>query len=577
MSKVLSIIPARGGSKGLPRKNIAVLGGRPLIAYSIESALRSKWAGKVVVSTEDIEISKVSRRYGADVLDRPEELAKDESSTISVVMHVLKTLEEDGYVPEVVVLLQPTTPLRTSQDIDAAVDLFMKSDCDSVVSVCEMGHSPYWSFEDKNGYLMPLFGEEYLHMRRQDLPPVYLPNGALFISRPEMLYRAKSFYSSRTLPYIMPPERSIDIDSATDLAEAELILKSQTIKVGIGSKMVGEGEPCFIIAEAGVNHNGSLEYAKKMIDTAKLAGADAVKFQNFTAEEIATSGAEKAEYQRETTCRDESQYDMLKKLELQEWEFRNLADYAKARDIIFMSTPFSSRGVDALEKIGVPAYKIASGEITNFPLLEYIAKKGKPVILSTGMSTLDEIDEALNTLRSAGAKEIILLHCITSYPAKMEEVNLTAMALLKSTFGLPIGLSDHTLGITAPIAAVALGACVIEKHFTLDRNLPGPDQKASLEPSALKALVTAVRDVEKALGNGFKQPTEDEEKIRLISRRSIVAGIEIPKGAILTEGMLALKRPGTGIAPKDLKKLVGKKAKKTIPIDHLIAWDMVER
>ncbi len=226
--KVLSIIPARGGSKGLPRKNIAMLGGKPLIAYSIESALRSRWSGRVVVSTEDAEISEVSRRYGSEVLERPEELARDDSSTISVVVHALQRLEKEGYIPEVVVLLQPTTPLRTSEDIDVAVDLFLKSDCESVVSVCEMEHSPYWSFEEKNGYLKPLFGEECLRKRRQDLPRVYLPNGALFISRPKTLFSAGSFYSSRTMAYIMPSERSVDIDSEMDLVKAEMILKKSS-------------------------------------------------------------------------------------------------------------------------------------------------------------------------------------------------------------------------------------------------------------------------------------------------------------------------------------------------------------
>jgi N-acetylneuraminate synthase/N,N'-diacetyllegionaminate synthase len=229
-----------------------------------------------------------------------------------------------------------------------------------------------------------------------------------------------------------------------------------------------------------------------------------------------------------------------------------------------------------LEEIGVLAYKIASGEITNFPLLEHIARKAKPIILSTGMSTLQEIDEALKTIRAMGGEEIVLLHCITSYPAKMEEANLKAMVSLKHIFGLPTGLSDHTQGITASVAAAALGACVVEKHFTLNRNLPGPDHKASLEPAALNDLVSAVRDVEKALGSGIKEPTKDEEEIKLIARRSIVAVIDIPEGIIIREDMLDLKRPGTGIAPKNLKKIAGKRAKRAIPRDCIITWEMVE-
>jgi CMP-N,N'-diacetyllegionaminic acid synthase len=223
--KVVSIIPARGGSKGLPRKNVALLNGKPLIAYSIESALKSMLVSRVIVSTEDAEIAETSRRYGSEVMDRPEELAQDSSPTIPVVVHALHRLEEAKYRADVVVLLQPTTPLRTSQDIDAAVELFLETDCQSVVSVCEMEHSPYWSFQTEEGYLKPLLGEKYLKMRRQDLPKVYLPNGALFISRPKTIYELKSFYSSQTVPYLMPPERSIDIDSEIDLCQAEHLLK----------------------------------------------------------------------------------------------------------------------------------------------------------------------------------------------------------------------------------------------------------------------------------------------------------------------------------------------------------------
>ena len=223
--KIISIIPARGGSKGLPRKNVALLDGKPLIAYSIESALKSNLVNRVIVSTEDAEIAVVSRRHGSEVSNRPKELAQDDTPTISVVQQVLHQLEGDGYIAEVVVLLQPTTPLRTSEDIDAAIQLFLTSNCQSVVSICEMEHSPYWSFQVEKGYLKPLLGEKYLNIRRQDLPKVYLPNGALFVSSPRILYETKSFYSSRTIPYIMPPERSIDIDSENDLLDAEILLE----------------------------------------------------------------------------------------------------------------------------------------------------------------------------------------------------------------------------------------------------------------------------------------------------------------------------------------------------------------
>lgn len=346
--------------------------------------------------------------------------------------------------------------------------------------------------------------------------------------------------------------------------------------IQIAEKLIGGSHPCFIIAEAGVNHNGNVDLAKQLIDAAAKAGADAVKFQTFKAEDIVTCEAEKAEYQKNPTCHDESQYDMIKKLELDEKDFRVLSQYSKEIGIIFLSTPFSTRSVDFLEEIDVPAYKIASGEITNIPLLEHIARKGKPIILSTGMSTMEEIDEALKAIREAGGEKVVLLHCITSYPVRTEEINLKMIETLRKAFKIPVGLSDHTLGITVSIAAAALEACIIEKHFTLDRNLPGPDHKASLEPAELMEMIKAVRDVDKAMGSGIKHLTAEEEKIKLVARRSIVAGTDIPKGATMTEDMLDLKRPGTGIGPNYLKQIVGKKAKTEIPKDFLLTWDLLE-
>jgi N,N'-diacetyllegionaminate synthase len=346
-------------------------------------------------------------------------------------------------------------------------------------------------------------------------------------------------------------------------------------QIEIDGRTVGEGKSCFIIAEAGVNHNGSVDCAKKLIDTAKWAGADAVKFQIFKAEDVVIPQAEKAEYQKNTTSQDESQFEMIKKLELSEDEFRYLASYSREKGILFLSTPFSFKSVDLLEEMGISAYKIASGEITNFPLLEHIARKGKPIILSTGMSTLEEIGEALKAINDAGEKRVVLLHCVTSYPVRIEDINLRAIETIGKAFSLPVGLSDHTLGKTSSIAAVVMGACMIEKHFTLCRNLPGPDHKASLEPTELKELAEAVRDVEKAMGSGIKQPTLEEEKIKLIARRSIVAATEIPKDSMITRDMLDIKRPGTGIAPKNLMAIVGKRAKDEIPKDSLITWDVI--
>ena len=346
--------------------------------------------------------------------------------------------------------------------------------------------------------------------------------------------------------------------------------------VRIGDRLVGEGKPCFIIAEAGVNHNGDVNLAKKLVDTAKEAGADAVKFQTFRAEEVVTKNAEKAEYQKGTTGAEESQFEMVKKLELTEGEFEELFDYAQKIGIVFLSSPFDKRSVDLLDELGVPAFKVGSGEITNFPLLRHIARKGKPIILSTGMSTLDEVEEALKVIRGEGAEEIILLHCVSCYPARVEDMNLRAMETLRRAFKLPVGLSDHTLGITIPVAAVALGACVIEKHFTLDKSLPGPDHRASLEPVELKEMVTAIRDVERALGDGIKQPTVEEEENKKVGRRSIVARVAIPKGTIISQEMLDIKRPGTGLEPKYMNSILGKKAKIDIKQNALVPWNNLD-
>jgi len=347
-------------------------------------------------------------------------------------------------------------------------------------------------------------------------------------------------------------------------------------QIKIGKRTVGPQDCCFIIAEAGVNHNGDIALAKKLIDAAVEAGADAVKFQTGKAENVVTSTAEKAEYQKTTTGATESQYEMIKKLELSEADFWALSEYARDAGIIFLSTPFDEESVDLLDQIGVPAFKISSGEITNFSLLKKVAEKSKPIILSTGMATLGEVEEALNYLRKNGSEDITLLHCTTSYPAPVKSVNLCAMETLRCAFQVPVGYSDHTEGTTIPIAAAAIGACIIEKHFTLDRTLSGPDHQASLEPQELSAMVKAVRDVEVARGNGVKGPTEEEEKIKKVARRSIVAKRDIRVGNVLKESDLAIKRPGTGIEPRYLDSILQMKAKVSIQRDQVIQWDMIE-
>jgi N,N'-diacetyllegionaminate synthase len=353
-------------------------------------------------------------------------------------------------------------------------------------------------------------------------------------------------------------------------------IKSNNKKIKIGNRFIGDGEPVFIIAEAGVNHNGDPNLAKQLIEKAAAAGAGAVKFQTYHAENLVTCTAEKAGYQKNTSGSEESQYEMLKKLELPDNVFQELSDYAKEQNILFLSTPFDEESVDLLDRIGVPAYKISSGEITNFPLLKKIAGKKKPVILSTGMATLGEVEAAFHYLKKQGAHDVILLHCTTSYPAALPSVNLRAIQTLQCAFQVPVGYSDHTLGIVIPIAAVAMGACVLEKHFTLDKSMSGPDHKASLEPDGLRAMVETIRDVESALGNGYKKPNEEEELIKKVARRSIVARQDIASGSFLKESDLIIKRPGTGIEPKYWESLLQRKTLSPIQKDQVINWDMIE-
>jgi N,N'-diacetyllegionaminate synthase len=328
----------------------------------------------------------------------------------------------------------------------------------------------------------------------------------------------------------------------------------------------------FIIAEAGVNHNGRIDLAKKMIDVAVKARADAIKFQTFVPEKISSKKAPKAEYQQKITDGEESQLEMLNKLALDAYAHRVLADYCRENGIMFLSTPFDLESIDLLNGLGLKIFKIPSGEITNLPYLQKIGSLKKKIIMSTGMAEMKEISRAIQVLIEGGAskRNITLLHCNTEYPTPMKDVNLLAMITMKNTFGVSVGYSDHTLGIEIPVAAVVLGAEVIEKHFTLDRSMEGPDHKASLEPKELESMVKAIRNVEIALGNETKKASPSEIKNRGIARKSIVACREIKKGDVFTERNITSKRPGTGISPMKWYDVIGQKAKRNFKTDELI-------
>lgn len=347
--------------------------------------------------------------------------------------------------------------------------------------------------------------------------------------------------------------------------------------VNFGNYRIGPDQPCFIIAEAGVNHNGDINLAHQLIDVALKSGADAVKFQSFVTEEIITPDAPKANYQVETTGTKGSQFSMLKSLELDFNQQKELKEHCDGAGIMFLSTPYDTSSVDLLDKMNVAGYKIASTDTTNVPFLRYVASKGKPAILSTGMSTLGEVELAVETFRSAGQIDnLILLHCTSEYPARFEEINLRAIATLQQGFDLPVGFSDHTQGVGASPWAVAFGACVIEKHFTLDHNMVGPDHRASLDPDQLADLVGQIRQVEMALGDGVKKlmPGELSNKTRM--QKSIVARRQLAKGETITPQDITTKRPGDGLPPVYYDRLIGRKTARSIEKDELISLGAID-
>lgn len=342
----------------------------------------------------------------------------------------------------------------------------------------------------------------------------------------------------------------------------------------LGGRLVGPGHPTYVIAEAGSNHNRDLDTAKRLIEVAAESGADAVKFQTYTAEGLYSRHTPTMSYLEDSALlkKQESVWDLIKRVEIP-WEWHQyLADHARKHDIDFLSTPFQEEAVDLLESIDVPAYKIASYEVNHLPLIEKCARTGKPLLLSTGMASLGDIERALDTANAAGADQVAVLHCAINYPPRFEDLNLNAIGTLASAFGVPIGWSDHTMGHTADVVAVTLGACVVEKHYTLSREQEGPDHPFALEPDELTAMVTAIREAEAALGVSIKRVTEAESEMYALGRRSLVAARDIAAGSALTREDIAVKRPGTGVPVHELDQVVGRRAAREIGADEILNW-----
>ncbi len=342
--------------------------------------------------------------------------------------------------------------------------------------------------------------------------------------------------------------------------------------VQIGGRLIGDGQPCFIIAEAGVNHNGDIDMARQLIHEAKRIGADCVKFQTFKAERVVTRSAPKAQYQLQTTDPQQSQVEMLRELELDFAAYRDLLKLAHDLDIVLISTPYNVEDVDFLDELGFPAFKLASIHLVEPYLLQYVARKDKPLLISTGMGTLSEVDAAVRSIRETGNQQFVVLQCTTNYPSRPEDANLRAMPAMRDALDVLVGYSDHTQTDSACIASIALGACVIEKHFTLDTSLPGPDHSSSADPAMFARLIRNIRETEQTLGTGIKIPCAIEQENAVGMRRSIVAKRDIATGETITADMLTFKRPATGLSPMLFDEVVGRVAISDIPTDTLLDW-----
>ena len=576
MVRVLFIIPARGGSKGLPGKNLALLGGIPLVGRAARTARQAlaqlKVQGRVIISTDDPAIAEAAQAWGAELpFMRPAKLASDTASSVDVLLHAMQELQPDDF--DLIVLMQATSPLVQAEDVAAAVRLALQT-ADPVVAVCKAEHPAQWQFAlDDDGYLRQAAAAQQV-LRRQDAKPSYRLNGAVYLATPKQIKTLKGFLAEQTRAYVMPTERSVDIDSAHDLSIARALLAEREVKsVAIGERLVGPGLPCFIIAEAGVNHNGDMALAKQLIDAGAAAGVDAVKFQIFKADALISDLAPKAAYQKKNTGEAETQLEMARALELSFAEHQELQAYCAERGVLYLASPFDADSLAHLVDMGVPAIKLGSGELTNHPFLRQVAATGLPVLLSTGMATLREVDLALEVLRQAGDPPVLLFHCVSSYPSPSDESNLAAMQSLQHSFGLPTGWSDHSLGLPISLAAVARGAQLLEKHFTLDKNMPGPDHVASIDPEQLKQLVAGVRAIEGAIGDGDKRPQPCELDTRAVARRSLHLRHDLAAQTVLQAGDLQALRPGTGLGPTRLDEVVGRRLARAVQAGQMLALE----
>lgn len=570
--KLLALVTARGGSKGFPGKNLALLAGRPLVAWSHEALarFRTRHPGtRLFLSTDSGEIAAAWPEADRPQRLRPSALAADDTPSLDVVRHELAMADQEGFVAEGVLLLQPTSPLIGAEDLEAAYRI-LQAEGGAVVGMCPLEHPVQWArFLREDGILEPVLPGP-LPNRRQACRPALRPVGFYLAERRFLEEHGAFLVDGLSRGSLVPAARAVDIDSPQDLDVARALGFQPRRPFAIGSRGAGDGHPCLVIAEAGVNHNGDPGRAAEMVRAAARAGADAVKFQTFRAEALVTAGAPKAAYQARNTGGAGGQLEMLRALELGREALFRLQAVCREEGILFLSSPFDLESARLLADLGVPAFKVGSGELTNLPFLRELGRLGRPMILSTGMADLGEVLEACEALRSAGDPPVALLHCVSAYPAPPADYNLRAMATLESATGCPSGLSDHAPGWHVSLGAVALGARILEKHFTLDRALPGPDHAASLEPEELALMVRQVRELEASLGDGVKRPAASELDTRQAARKSIVAARALEAGGRIAAGDLACKRPGTGLSPARLDEVIGRRLLRGLAPDDLL-------
>lgn len=576
-SQVLCIVPARGRSRGLPDKNLQRVGGTTLVGHAVHAAMRyaalEDAVVNVLVDTDSSAIADEGRRWGATVpFLRPAHLATDTAPVVEATLHLMDRLERIGQHHDVVILLQPTSPLRKLSDIQRCAQPVLEGDAASTVSVTTLEHPL--------AHTLRIADDDTLHwavsappVRRQEAPVLYRPSGSVYVATTAQLREHRAFVvEGRTRTVKVPSYRSVDIDTPEHLSSADSLMRAREAEGDPGPRLpFGSDASCLIIAEAGVNHNGDLDVAMRLVETAARAGADAVKFQSFDPDQLAGAGAQKAAYQQRLTGSNEDQRAMLRRLALPDDAFRKLRDHASRHGIEFLSSPFGIDSAIMLRDLGVSALKVPSGELTNLPLLESLAKLGLPLLVSTGMADMAEVGRAVRAIERNGDPPVALLHCVSDYPADPADCNLDAMASLLATFGLPVGWSDHTTGISIALAACALGARIIEKHFTLDRGLPGPDHAASLEPDELEDLVREVRRVAASRGDGIKRPTSAERDTARAARRSLHLARDVTAGHVLGSADFAMLRPGTGISPSRLQEVVGRPVLRGLPAGHLLS------